>query len=321
MDWLMLVASLAGQQSALRIRVWRTLKAAGAVLLRDGVYIVPASSPGTKTLHEQRADIIAAGGSAYILPLSNLSAGDEASFLALFDRSEDYSGLQRAIDAFVATLPERTETDARRALRQLKRDLATLEAIDFFPGGARDRITAEVREAETALLRTFSPDEPASISVAIPKRDSADYHGRTWATRERLWVDRVASAWLIRRFIDPDAKFLWLARPSDCPRSAVGFDFDGADFTHVEDRVTYEVLIEAFGHANDAALLRLGSIVRALDIGGDRPPEAAGFEALLTGARERCGDDDELLAHVSLVLDDLYLAFSQPRPARNPTEA
>jgi hypothetical protein len=214
-------------------------------------------------------------------------------------------------------LAERSETDARRALRQLKRDLAGIEAIDFFAGAANAEATRNLREAEVALMRAFSPEEPAAIRAAIASRDADDYRGRTWATRERLWVDRVASAWLVRRFIDPDARFLWLRRPSDCPRTAIGFDFDGAEFTHVEDRVTYEVLVESFGLAGNEALMRVGSVVHALDVGGDHVPEASGFEAVLTGARERCRDDDRLLEHVSLVLDDLYQAFSQPRPARS----
>jgi hypothetical protein len=320
MEWLMLVASLSGQQSALRIRVWRALKASGAAPLRDGVYVVPAAPEQAKALEEQRSEVLAAGGAAYLLPLSRVSAEDEASFAALFDRSEEYSSFQRSLVEFVETLPERTETDARRALRQLKRDLAGLEAVDFFPGTARTDAANDLREAEAALMRTFSPEEPASIRAAIPTRNPADYRSRTWATREHLWVDRVASAWLIRRFVDPDARFLWLRRPSDCPRTAVGFDFDGAEFTHVEDRVTYEVLVESFGFAGDAALTRLGALVRALDVGGDRVPEAVGFEAMLTGARERCNDDDALLGHVSLVLDDVYQTFSQQRPARIPTE-
>lgn len=320
MGWLMLITSLSGQQSTLRMRVWRALKAAGAVPLRDGVYLVPELPQSVKALEEQRSEVITAGGSAYILPLSNLNPRDAASFTGLFDRTEEYGELRRAVDEFVATLQHRTEGDARRALRQLKRDLAGIEAVDFFPGAALADAAAHLREADAVLLLRFSPEEPASTRAAIASRDPAGYRDRIWATRRRLWVDRVASAWLIRRFIDPGARFLWLDRPADCPSAAVGFDFDGADFTHVEDRVTYEVLVESFGLFDDAALLRLGAIVRALDIGGEPVHEAAGFEAILTGARERYAGDDELLEHISLVLDDLYRAFSQPQRPPLPLE-
>jgi hypothetical protein len=145
--------------------------------------------------------------------------------------------------------------------------------------------------------------------------ERSQYRGRTWATRERLWVDRVASAWLIRRFIDSEARFVWPRRLAECPSTAVRFDFDGAEFTHVDERVTYEVLVESFALSNDPALMRIGAIVRALDLGGDCVAESAGFEAVLTGARERVSHDDELLEHVSVLLDDLYVAFSQPGAA------
>ena len=136
-----------------------------------------------------------------------------------------------------------------------------------------------------------------------------EYQGRTWATRRRPWVDRLASAWLIRRFIDHDARFLWLATPSDCPQDALGFDFDGAVFTHVGDRVTFETLMAAFGLEGDAALRRLAVLVHQLDVGGDPVAEASGFEAVLAGARERLADDDALLVEMSGTLDSLYAYF------------
>jgi hypothetical protein len=126
-----------------------------------------------------------------------------------------------------------------------------------------------------------------------------------------LWVDRVASAWLIRRFIDKKPRFRWLASPSDCPKSALGFDFDGATFTHVGDRVTFETLMESFGLEGDAALARMATMVHQLDIGGEPVPEASGFEAMLSGARERLEDDDALLAEVSVILDSLYAHFAR----------
>jgi hypothetical protein len=103
-----------------------------------------------------------------------------------------------------------------------------------------------------------SPDEPRPINEAIGRLDLADYRGRIWATRQRPWVDRLASAWLIRRCIDPQAKLLWLMTPSDCPADALGFDFDGATFTHVGARVTFEVLLASFG-LETPALQRFGA--------------------------------------------------------------
>ena len=136
------------------------------------------------------------------------------------------------------------------------------------------------------------------------------YQGRLWATRRHLWVDRVASAWLIQRFIDPSARFVWLQSPSDCPAEALGFDFDGATFSHVGDRVTFEVLLASFGLDGDRGLLRLAAMVHALDVGGAATPEAGGFEAVLAGARKRWPDDDALLADVGGVLHDAAQAWA-----------
>ena len=141
-------------------------------------------------------------------------------------------------------------------------------------------------------------------------RGRNDYRGRTWATRERLWIDRVASAWLIRRFIDPKAKFLWLKRLKDCPKSAVGFDFDGAEFTHVDSRVTFEVLLSSFNLEQDAGLARLGALVHHLDVGGIPMAEGPGLATIMAGARSIQPDDDALLKAMTPVLDSLYAGYS-----------
>lgn len=115
------------------------------------------------------------------------------------------------------------------------------------------------------------------------------------AERQRPWVDRLASAWLVRRFIDPQARIHWIASPQECPADALGFDFDGATFSHVGSRVTFEVLLASFG-LEQPALARLGLLVHYLDVGGIEPAESAGVESILAGLREALCDDDQLLA-------------------------
>lgn len=177
----------------------------------------------------------------------------------------------------------------------------------------RAQTAQAIEETEAALNSRYTPDEPCPIAAPIPRRDPADYRGRVWATRARLWVDRVASAWLIRRFIDPQAQFVWLKTPADCPPDALGFDFDGAEFTHVGARVSFEVLTVSFGLDEDPALARVGALVHYLDVAGVPVPEAAGFESILAGARTQyVDDDDELLKHIGGVLDSLYAAYAEP---------
>jgi hypothetical protein len=115
-----------------------------------------------------------------------------------------------------------------------------------FPDEAGVEAEAAWSDFNQRVERVLSPDEPHEAE-GVPRLDATNYQGRLWATRRRPWVDRVASAWLIRRFIDPAARFRWLAKPEDCPKRALGFDFDGAAFTHVGDRVTFETLITEGG--------------------------------------------------------------------------
>jgi hypothetical protein len=120
----------------------------------------------------------------------------------------------------------------------------------------------------------------------------------------------MASAWLIRRFIDPGAKFKWLNKPQDCPKGALGFDFDGASFTHVGSLVTFEVLLASFSLEPDPAMQRVAAVVHFLDVGGIPVAEASGLELVLKGMRERCTDDDELLGEATRIFDDLYQTYS-----------
>ena len=126
-------------------------------------------------------------------------------------------------------------------------------------------------------------------------------------------MDRLASAWLIKRFIDRDARFVWIERPRDRPRKAVGFDFDGAEFTHVNNRVTFEVLLASFGLDNDPALAAIGAAVHFLDVGGILVADAKGLETVLKGIKEKARNDDALLTEAMRILDLFYSAYAVSR--------
>ncbi|WP_024303027.1 chromate resistance protein ChrB domain-containing protein [Pseudogulbenkiania sp. MAI-1] len=306
--WLVLVTSVAGQNGSLRVRLWRQMKAIGAAALRDGVYLLPARSELRQALANLRDELLAADGLAYLLQVVEDDPTLQAEWRALFDRSEPYLQWGEALAALLAQLPE-SESEARRSLRQLRKELETIAASDFFAGEPLESARRQCNDAEKRLTRHYSPDEPLAVGGAIPHLDPTDYQQRLWATRARPWVDRVASAWLIRRFIDPAARFIWLTDIHACPVEALGFDFDGATFSHIGERVTFEVLLASFGLEHDPALVRLGELVHALDVGGSVVPEGIGFEAVLGGARNRIADDDQLLADISSVLDSLYTHF------------
>jgi len=310
--WLMLINSVSGENKTARQRIWRALKASGAAALRDGVYVLPKSDNARTVFAEQVEEVVALGGSARILSFDSEDETQQSEFVNLFNRDADYATLFGKLDTFNTEVTKLDEVEARRQLATLRRDVAALVAIDFFAGASKQQIESALADVEAALNARFSPDEPHAAKGAVPKREKARYRGRTWATREHLWVDRVASAWLIRRFIDPKAKFLWLKKPKDCPKAALGFDFDGAEFTHIGARVTFEVLVASFDLDKDRALARLGALVHYLDVGGIPVPEAAGFAAIMAGARAQQANDEKLLQTMGTVLDSLYAAYSEP---------
>jgi hypothetical protein len=308
----MLVVSLPGRSQTPRMRLWRALKGAGAAMLRDGVYVLPESD-GARTLFKGQVDEAnQAGGSAHVVAFSSIDPKQEVALRAAFDRNQAYAHALERLASLRRELRKLAESEARKRLTASRRELEAVAAIDFFPGTARAQVETALADAERALNARFAPDEPQEKKTTIPHRRTQDYRGRVWATRRHLWIDRVASAWLIRRFIDPRAQFRWLKKPTDCPKRAVGFDFDGAEFSHVGARVTFEVLAASFGLDQDLRLARLGRLIGYLDIGGIPMADAAGFASVMAGARARHGEDDNaLLADMSTVLDSLYAAYSE----------
>jgi hypothetical protein len=185
---------------------------------------------------------------------------------------------------------------------------------DFFPGPAQSHARRALDELKMRLERQRTPDEPHAVRARIAKLDKAQYQGRHWITRERPWVDRLASAWLIRRFVDPKATIGWFKRPPKRPGDTLGFDFDGATFSHVDEKVTFEVLIASFGLEADRALERIAAIVHYLDVGGFPVPESAAVEATLRGMQGRIDGDDRLLERASEFFDHLYAGYSAGLP-------
>ncbi|WP_322025834.1 chromate resistance protein ChrB domain-containing protein [Burkholderia sp. BCC1977] len=317
--WSLLVLTLPTQNATARMRFWRALKAKGCAVLRDGVYLLPHSEAHEGMLRALADAIADSGGSAHLLRAPSLDASQERDFRARFDRGEDDAAFIQALADTRKTLAGQSATELTRLLRRMRKDFDAIRAIDHFPGDSATRAEVALQDFVALVETVLSPGEPHAADRAIRPLAIDAYQGRTWATRQRMWVDRVSSAWLIRRFVDARARFIWLASPADCPADALGFDFDGAAFTHVGERVTFEVLLASFGLDNDPALMRLGEIVHALDVGGPAAPEAIGFEAVMAGTRQRTENDDQLLEQMGAVLDALYAHFSST--ARNETGA
>ncbi len=309
--WLVLVVGLPASNATLRMRIWRATRALGCAVLRDGVYLLPAGRGLRQALRMHAEEIKQGGGNAYLLNVANPSVEEKTDFQGLFDRSEAYFKLMERIGEFMASLGALDVSAGRRQLKVLSRDFEALVALDYFSSDGKVETDAMLAQAEAAFFASLAVGEPQGGEGEVKPHELDAFQRRLWATRKHLWVDRMASAWLIRRFIDRDARFLWLDQPEDRPPEALGFDFDGAEFTHVGNRVTFEVLLASFSLESDPALAKLGALVHSLDVGGLPVAEAAGVEMVLGGMRQRCPDDDALLADAARIFDDLYAAYAE----------
>jgi hypothetical protein len=293
------------------MRVWRALKGMGAAVLRDGVYLLPHGESAAQALCEQAETVIRSGGMAHVLAFNGMDQPQEEYFRKLFDRTAEYARLIETIQKLNKSLTPRRTIAIARQLKKMRREFESVAATDYFPGPAKEQAQQILSQLEAVVTGLLSPGEPQPIAGEIRRLDRADHQNRVWATRARPWVDRLASAWLIRRFIDPRARFVWLKDPKDCPSDALGFDFDNAAFTHVGACVSFEVLLASFSLEEDAALARLGSLVHYLDIGGVPAAEAPGIEMILNGARQQHTDDDKLLKEACKVFDFLYASYTE----------
>ncbi|WP_223462585.1 MULTISPECIES: chromate resistance protein ChrB domain-containing protein [unclassified Pseudomonas] len=303
--WLTLILGLPTANATERMRAWRALKASGAAVLRDGAYLLPDTGFCREVLASVERDILAINGTAFVLPVVD---PDGERFVEWFDRSDDYGKLRAQIEECRGQLNAENALATTKQIRKLRKAYDQLVSIDYFPGKPKQQIDSALQELETAVSIALSPDEPHSSNHPITALNPGDYQGRIWATRKRPWVDRLACAWLIRRFIDPHAQILWLNTPQDCPVDALGFDFDEATFSHVGNRVTFETLQASF-ELQEPGLNRIAALVHYLDVGGIQPVEAAGIERVLAGLRETITHDDHLLVAASAIFDGLLAGF------------
>ena len=305
-----LVLSVPTRNSTVRMRLWRALKENGCGVLRDGVYVLPAGA--NDSLEKLEAEIRSHAGFAMRLRIAPVDERQGDEIRKLFDRSGEYATVVKGMAMTKSSLARLGSRRAQTAIRRLERAFGKLSAIDFFPGEAKIQATSALSDLKRAYQSMYAGGEPRFSHRALRAVDRSRYARRVWATRNSPWVDRLASAWLIKRFVDREAKFLWLSRPSECPKKAVGFDYDGAEFTHVKNLVTFEVLLMSFALEDDPALRAIAAAVHFLDVGGIPMPDANGLATMLKGARERARSDDALLTEALRVFDLLYSAYRRP---------
>ncbi len=305
--WLLLVAQLPTEDPAGRMRVLRTLESLGAAVVREGAYLLPDSASNRTALEALAEYVGKSAGVAQVMHVSASSPAQQKFFAWLFDRSERYAELVKNVEGLRLGFGQTDPSAISRVLHKQRRDFDAIAALDFFPTAARERARHALAEAEAEVHKLLFPSQAQATLKAQEKLQR-----RTWVTRKPLWADRLACAWLIRRFVDPEGSVAWLDKGEAAPAGAVAFGFEGGHFSNVGDRVTYEDMLAKLDLAKNAALAKIGSIVHFLEVRGTPVPEALGVQTLLQGAVRRAASEDQLLAEVEKTFDLLYEAYYDP---------
>lgn len=317
--WLLLIHQIPPKPNYLRVKIGRRLQRLGAAAIKNSVYAMPKSEGAREHMEWVLREIVEGGGDGSICEARFVEGLSDDGVEGLFHaaRNADYEALAEELRGLTKGLPRRRRLDENRRaeveleLARLKRRLAEIAAIDFF--GAPGRETLEGLFAGIEERVTASSADPAAATASPLQR--SDYRARTWVTRKGIHVDRMASAWLIRRFIDPEATFKFVAPKGYVPEDGeLRFDMFDGEFTHHGDLCSFEVLLARMG-IDDPALRPLAEIVHDIDLKDEkhRRPETAGFEVLIAAIALAHRGDEDRLARASAVLDDLYAYYQRKR--------
>lgn len=325
--WLIFSLSLPVRLQALRVKALRRLAAIGAVPLKSSMHLLPARDDCREHLTWLAQEVEAGGGEAVLLTCTDLGSLSEAEACALFRsaRDADYAELEAEAVVFRSRLAATQSDDSvlresRAFLRKAERRLAAIREIDFFPSGRDEALRLGLDDLATLLV----PGQLGADTAQAPCQ-AEGFTGRTWVTRERPYIDRLASFWLVRRRIDAGAAIRFLAEGEAVPQGPefASFDMAGADFTHRGEMVSFETIATDFG-IKDVAVRRLMGIVKAIDLADDSgedgglPAEARAVKDVLDGLIKISKDDSELLERAMLLFDALAASYT---PEHNNTGA
>jgi len=319
-EWLLIFYSVPSHPVSNRMKIWRKLAKAGAVQLKGAVYILPASEEHEELFQWLIGEVRSMGGDGAFVRTADIRTMNDADVKRLFLRQSgnEYGGLEKHIDVLerkVQSIRKGTKGPEPGVLAgqfaKIAKELEEAHKRDFFssPSGV---VAARRMHALEAGLRGGGKTAEGR-SVPIRPRRARDYQGRTWATRKNPFIDRMASAWFIRRFVDAKAAFTFVSEKeiASTGRNVVTFDLQGGEFTHVGDLCTFEVLVRSFG-IKDKAVKKIAEIVHDLDVKDDKygKPEASGVEEILAGIRKTAKNDADGLERGMAAFEMLYQSKS-----------
>jgi len=315
--WLLLIHQIPPTPNYFRVKIGRRLQKLGAVAIKNSVYALPSSEQAQEDLNWVLREIVEGGGDASLVEARLVEGLDDEQVKEMFRTARDADYQAVAADArelarrFPRKLDEEKRSELAAALARLQKRTGEIAAIDFFHARGREPLDGLLKDME-ARLAVRQPS-PAPAAVERPR-------GAIWVTRTGIHVDRMASAWLIRRFIDTQAKFRFVsAREYRHQPGHLRFDMFDGEFTHQGEFCSFEVLLARF-EITDAALRPIAEIVHDIDLKDDKygRPDNAGFEHLINGIAMAHSEDEVRLARASAVLDDLYEFFKRKRRGGDP---
>lgn len=280
--------------------------------MKQAVYVLPDTPTTREDFEWLKTEITSAGGEVTVFSAASIDNWTDVELVDAFKRArqEAYDALAGDVERALKHRSKSSATRERtRGIDSFRQQLAAIEQIDFFGSPGRERVDALLQQLEEQPL-----DAVGRASGSASPRDRRTYRGRTWVTRPRPGIDRMASSWLIRRFIDPQARFAFADDRKRVPAGAIPFDMFGVELSHHGDRCTFETLCSTFG-LKTATLTRLAEVVHDLDLKDGRygAPEALAVGALVDGLQRVHRDDDDLLARGMEMVEALYLSFDSSR--------
>jgi len=302
-DWLVFSFSVPAKLQGFRVKIWRKLNSLGAVQIKNSIYVLPANDHHQEQLTWMAKETDEKGGEALIIAHGELLTIPDAQIRAAFThaRNEDYRSLE---DEIRAHLDVSDSQELLPTLRKFERRLETIKAIDFFPSGRGEILARLLGEAH----HNHGPQ-----SLVLAALDASKYQGKTWVTRANPYVDRLASFWLVRRFIDPAAKIRFLSPSEPLPDAPeyILFDMAEAEFTHVGGLVTFEVIAESF-RTSDVIPARMRQVLKAIDLEEleTAPAEAVGVKQMLDGLVSANPDDLARIGQAFIFFDTLLASYT-----------
>jgi hypothetical protein len=318
MKWLFLVHQVQTPNSRERVRVWRLTKKVGTILYRNSVYVLPYSKERLEDFHWLCQQIRDSKGEASVFVSEAGDASEDRALKQLFVHAseKEYAGLEKRVQQFEVRCRELQGTPSltlsqvkalENGLRQLEETFHETRRVDFFHHPSAEKIESRLKGLRLSVANA-QPQKEATLKIAHHSR--SEFRGKTWATRAHIHIDRLCSAWLIKRFIDPKARFVF-ASEEKLPKNAIPFDVLGAEFTHRGDRCTFETLLESF-RLKDGALSSMAELVHEIDLKDKKfnRPESAGFDMVVRAISDSSHNDQNAMELGSRILDAMYTRLS-----------